>query len=232
MLGGVMPRCRHLVLGLLLIGQPAVAADEVAWRGVYAGLEAGLSYSEVNWRNAPDRGSVFFDNGADADALLSGFVGFRSPLVENWVGGVELAFIPNLGEGGSTPCAAREDSTCSGRLRDAYALSGLVGQSFTDRFLGYFKVGVTSAEVKTLSMGDPGTVLRDLTTSEREIGLNVGLGAEYRVADRILLGAAYTYHRFDAGTVQVEPSPPSTAVRTPDDPQAHVVGVRLSFELW
>ncbi|MCR9195568.1 MAG: porin family protein [Hyphomonas sp.] len=218
--------------GLILSTPPALADSDLSWSGLYGGLEAGVSWSNVDWRNAPDRGSVLFDNGLGTNGVVSALAGYRVSLGNDWIGGIEFAFTPELGKSGSTACAVRDNTTCSGEFSNAFSLSGTLGRPFTDHMLGYVKLGISSAEIETLSEPNPGFDLMDLTTSHREMGFNVGAGVDFRVNSNVLVGAGYTYHRFNSSFAQVQPSPPSTAIRKPDGPDAHVVGVRLLYQFW
>jgi len=225
-------RSRYIFLSLLVVftfhSVCAQAQEASDWAGGYVGLEIGASTTEVDWYNA---GGLHFDHGRNTTGIFSGLVGYRVALGDsNWLGGMEISYTQDLGQSDTSPCAVRANTTCSGDLSDALSISLTLAQPIDDVVLGYVRAGFTSAQVSTISAPNPGFALRNLTTSERESGFHVGLGADFRISKNILLGLNYTYYQVDGGYVSVQPSPPSTAIRDVSNPNAHVVGVRLIWQ--
>jgi outer membrane immunogenic protein len=89
-------------------------------------------------------------------------------------------------------------TTTSGRTNDLLLITGKLGYA-QDRWLAYAKAGWASAEIDLRSTTGGVTV----SSSGREQGWTMGIGIDYAVTNRMLLGIAYDWAFFslDSRTV-------------------------------
>ena len=111
------------------------------------------------------------------------------------------------------------------RLRDIFSLTGRLG--YTDgRWLAYAKGGVVNAEID-ISYDDRFTGL-STSSSGRETGWTAGIGIEYALTPKLILGVEYNYLHFRADATP-PPIPDIPAQIGDVDVDIQNVVVRLNY---
>jgi outer membrane immunogenic protein len=143
------------------------------WSGFYAGVGVGVMSGTL-----AGEGDGYTDYGLAAVPHISGFMGFNHELGNNLVLGAELNL---LGPNGASQNG--HDSEI-GR----YGIqSGLDAKAKVGYDLGQFMIyGFAGASAQISPIGD-------YARSYQSYGLNVGLGADVKVTDHVIIGAEWIH---------------------------------------
>ena len=170
----------------------APCCDEPVWNwsGLYLGGHGSLAFTQADWdRVAPVEGFSFSDTTWGGGVQL----GFQRQW-ERMVLGAEVSYTW-LGADDSIPSVAVPGTTISTRTNDLLLITGKLGYA-QDRWLAYAKAGWASAEIDLRSTTGGLTV----SSSGREHGWTMGIGIDYAVTNRMLLGVAYDWSFFSLDT--------------------------------
>ena len=159
---------------------------EYNWSGVFIGGHIAGALSQADWAlTAPTEG--FRHN----DTSFGG--GVQAAVQRQWgrtVVGVEASFTW-IDSDASTPSLLAPGTTISSNVSDLIIVAAKLGYA-QDRWLAFSKFGYASADF-TLQSTTAG-----ITTSstERQHGWMMGIGMDYAVTDRIILGVEYDWSFF------------------------------------
>jgi outer membrane immunogenic protein len=162
---------------------------EFSWTGIFVGGQLGGVVADVDWTTSPIEGfnhnQVAFGGGVLAAAQYQ------------WgkmVAGVEVSYTwADLSD--SSSALVTPGLTFSSATNDLLIVAAKLGYA-QDRALFFAKAGFASAEFAIRSTAAGVTS----SSSERENGWALGLGLDYALTDRIVVGIAYDWAFFDTGT--------------------------------
>ena len=159
---------------------------EFSWTGIFVGGQVGGGFINTDWTVSSVGG---FSN---SQTSLAG--GIQTAVQYQWgktVAGVEVAYtwidFSNTSSGLVTP-----GLSFSGSLRDLLIVAAKLGYA-QDRSLFFMKAGYASADI-TVSATAGGVTN---TSSARKDGWMWGIGLDYAVTNRIVLGVEYNWSFFN-----------------------------------
>jgi outer membrane immunogenic protein len=203
------------------------------WSGFYVGGSLGVAHtssdSPVTLLEDPPFNIVSLSNEVlnyeQSETSLTG--GIHAGWQKQWgrlVAGVEVGFnalrFDSTTESPLIPLLRRTDE-----LRDIFILTGRLGYA-EGRWLAYAKGGLASAEI-SISYDDGLTGLSS-SSSGRETGWTAGVGIEYALTQKLILGVEYNYLHFRADATA--PDLPDVRVHIADaDVDVQNLVVRLNY---
>jgi outer membrane immunogenic protein len=154
------------------------------WSGLFVGGHLGAAVSNLDWTLQTSPFFIGVDHSATAFAG-----GLQIALQRQWermLLGVEISYTWTDLE------ASRADTF--GDARNLFIIAGKLGYAY-ERWLAFGKAGYASADIDLrCSFCGPGQ-----SSSDREQGWTLGIGLDYAVTDRVILGVAYDWALFDVG---------------------------------
>jgi outer membrane immunogenic protein len=191
------------VVGLFCFNVTAASADEVSngqWTGFYAGGELGAAsadldwkYKNANWFNTFGPALLGTDFDHDASGAIGGLFAGYNHQVDSWVFGFEIsAAATDLKERKASPLFPTDVYTSE--INWLAKVTGRVGYAW-DRWLVFAKAGWAGADVE-LKLDDDQSQIH-AKSDGFENGWTAGIGAEYRLYDRVSLGIVYDYVNLD-----------------------------------
>lgn len=161
-----------------------VDAQEYDWSGFFIGGHAAAAIAQVDWRFTTP-----LDGAEHADTAFGG--GVQAVLQRQWgrmVAGVEVSFTW-LDAEGTNASFVSPGTSFSSSVSDLLIVSAKLGYAY-ERWLAFAKVGYTTAQIE----------LRCTTcatsASDREHGWMMGMGIDYALTDKIILGVEYDWSFF------------------------------------
>jgi outer membrane immunogenic protein len=164
-----------------------IDAQEYDWSGFFLGGHAALAISQIDWDfTGPSGGTEHIDN------VFAG--GLHAAFQRQWgslVAGVEVSF-SWLNAEDTTSLFLPPGTNLSSSINDLLIVSGKLGYAH-ERWLAFAKVGYASVGIE----------LRCSTctasTSDREHGWMMGMGIDYALTDKVIVGLEYdwSFYSFD-----------------------------------
>ena len=235
---------------LLALPLPAVAADQVDyvapaydaplatyydWTGFYIGAHGGYNWSKNKYNHVETSGvggsvtsSEHFK--VDPSGWSGGFHAGYLHQFNHFVLGAEVGYtfhdaddhaFTNL----SSFARSRETS-----IDDIWNISAKAGYAW-DRTLGYVKAGYANTEVTyTNRRLDTGAIVG--RSDDRVGGFIIGAGVEHALTDNWILGAEYSFTKFDVNNQQQHDltGQPVAAFNSSNHLSSHNVNLRLSYK--
>ncbi|MFN0218425.1 MAG: outer membrane protein [Hyphomicrobium sp.] len=184
-------------ISALAVG-PALADP---WGGLYVGVHAGGSWSDVDWTYITGPADLGGPPGASVSQEHEGFIGGGQVGYEhrmnNIVAGVELSYSGGEGLQSETTTSPFEaDETIRTDLNGLFTATAKLGLVLNDSWMIYAKGGYASANI-SVDTFDPdvfiGIVSAAAHTSERHNGWTIGGGFEYALSSNLTLGVEYAF---------------------------------------
>jgi outer membrane immunogenic protein len=155
------------------------------WSGVFVGGHAAVAISNLDLSLTPA------DSAEHSDTAFGG--GLQVAFQRQWgrmVAGVEVSYTwVDLSDSNASVVSAGTTFTSS--ISDLLVVAGKLGYA-QDRFLAFAKAGYASAEVE-LRCSACGAGGVGASTSDREHGWMMGIGIDYAVTDKIIVGVEYNW---------------------------------------
>ncbi|RTL65652.1 MAG: porin family protein [Hyphomicrobiales bacterium] len=160
------------------------------WSGVYLG--AHLEHGRSSWDGTLDTltGTVEYPSFSTNGWMFGGHVGYQ----HQWgpvVLGAEFGYSP-LKSSKSFDSVQTAGLALGMRANDLYTYTGKLGYAH-DRFLGYIRGGWATTNIGASTDG-----LLVASSSTRANGWVAGIGLDYAVTQRVILGAEYNNIRFNS----------------------------------
>ena len=155
------------------------------WSGILVGGHAAVARSNLDLNLATPA-----DGAEHGDTAFGG--GLQVAFQRQWgrmVAGVEVSYTwVDLSD--SNASAPSPGTTFASSISDLLVVAGKLGYA-QDRFLAFAKAGYASAEVE-LRCSACGAV-GGVSTSDREHGWMMGIGIDYAMTDKIIVGVEYNW---------------------------------------
>jgi outer membrane immunogenic protein len=162
---------------------------EFSWTGIFVGGHLGGAVADVDWRTSPTEG---FDH--NQTSFGGGVLAAAQYQWGKMVAGVEVSYTwVDLND--SSTALVTPGLTFSSSINDLLIVAAKLGYA-QDRALFFTKAGYASAEFTIQSTAAGVTS----SSTEREDGWMIGLGLDYALSDRIVVGVAYDWLFFNTGT--------------------------------
>jgi outer membrane immunogenic protein len=196
------------------------------WTGFYVGVNGGGSMERTNWSSDPDGtfGSVSHSSG-----LVGGTMGYNMQNLGPLVVGGEFDFdwrrmyftIPAATCGPT--CDLQSNWVSTARLRFGYQV---------DRFLPYLTGGLSMADFKAFSFGQPNGINQSVSFS-----FTAGAGIEFVVAGPLTAKVEYLYVNHNGNGSSSNPTNLQGCVAQCNgpvnfSPKENIVRVGLNYRLW
>ena len=187
---------------------------EYNWSGFFVGGHAAVALSQTDWAFTTPA------EGADHNERSVGG-GVQAALQRQWgrmVAGVEVSYTWIDFESASASVAA-PGTTFSSNVSDLLIVAGKLGYA-QDRWLAYAKAGHASANFDLRSTTGGVTS----SSSSREHGWMMGIGMDYALSNRIIVGVEYDWSFFSLD--------PRTVAGNQADASADIqmIAARLTFK--
>ena len=187
---------------------------EYNWSGIFVGghIAGAISHSDF-FLTTPTDG--FRHNETSFGGGVQGAAQYQWGRL---VAGVETSFTW-IDFDASSPSIVVPGTTFSSNVSDLLIVAGKLGYA-QDRWLAFAKAGYASAEfaVRTTTGGVT------TSSSDREHGWTMGLGIDYAVTDRVIIGVEYDWSFFDLDTRNL------AGQRVGGDNDIQIVAARLMFK--
>lgn len=237
-------RLKVLLAGAALLQSLAAsqvfAADEIQadgvydWSGIYVGANAGGAWTPASYSHAETAGvggpvinREFFST--DGSSFTGGFQVGAQKQFDNFVVGVEGFYTLLNAEDSARTNLNGIPRIRETQLEDMWGATARVGYAF-DHFLPYLKAGYASSELSYVNtrIADGVVVGR---SSDWVGGFIIGAGVDYAITDKWLLGADYSFTKFDVGAQQqTRDGVAVSAFNDQNDVKMHAVTLRLNYK--
>ncbi|MGI9428939.1 MAG: outer membrane protein [Bythopirellula sp.] len=243
---------RSMIAALILALTP-ITAEAEDWSGVYVGASVGGAWSDLDLtRDLPDLYNFSTNNSPsgfyrdDLNISDSGIIGGLHIGVQKQLGqmviGIEgTASYGTLGgDDDSFKPNIDQRATVDLDVNGIYTLTGKLGVAVTSRLMAYAKAGLAvvrtdiseqSDNINNPSPSNPPRYI-DARSKGNDYGWTVGVGADYKLTNRILIGINYDYISVDIDDRSADLSngfDPGRRTFTDIDFDVHAVTARLSY---
>jgi outer membrane immunogenic protein len=236
-LGGALLLCQATTTAVLADGMPAKKARAAAhhderphignWNGLYAGVNVGYSWGDVESR-FPTTPGALNERASPDDGILGGHVGIQ----HQWgriVVGIEGSYsgtgvFGDSWDGGACRNPPVTDR-CQGRIDSLFTIGPRLGLAH-DRFMFYVTGGFASARIDTQVLNAAG--VRIANSASRNNGWFIGVGAETVLHGNWIAGLEYIHADFDSES-QYNNLGPAGDVKVDGDQD--ILRFRLSYKL-
>ena len=190
------------------------SSEEYNWSGVFIGGHIAAALSQIDWAFTTPA------EGTDHNERAFGG-GVHAALQRQWgrmVAGVEVSYTW-IDFDSTSASAAAPGTTFSSNVSDLLIVAGKLGYA-QDRWLAYAKAGYASADFELRSTTGGVTS----SSSSREHGWMMGIGMDYALSNRIILGVEYDWSFFSLD--------PRTVAGNQADASADIqmIAARLTFK--
>ncbi len=213
---------------------PAASSDSYDWSGVFVGANVGGAWNPASYTHVETAGvggaavnrEAFSTNGS---SVLGGFQIGAQHQFERFVVGAEGGysfFDATDSERTNLNGIPRIRET---ELKDLWHISARFGYAF-DRILPYVKAGYANSELKyTNTRIADGVIVGQ--SSDRAGGLTVGGGVDFALTENWILGAEYSFTKFNVGSQQqTRGGVPVSAFNASNDVDLHTFALKVNYK--
>ncbi len=210
---------------LSLLACTAFADENLATKQSFEGFYIGTGLGYLTSNSQIERKQFTIDRKASSKMSgqapqISLFAGYGGCVWSSLYAGIEGKFSYTNFKGKYT----QDDATLRTleyHIRDSYGLAGRLGWNLKNAVLVYAKAGILSSAMR-LKMSE--NLLQD-DVKKRRRGIEIGLGADFAVTNKFILGAEFTHTRYQS----IHACVPNVA-HYKVEPQTNVLSLRASYK--